>query len=360
MFSDIGPDVRWIGNEQGIAGDPCWATLQVGTSVPGVADHQQLNRGDRNGETWLIPECDVSIRPGWFWHASESHRVRSGKNLNELYFQSVGRGATFLLNLAPDRRGQIPDADMASLCAWKAHRIATFGKNKTIDAVFTPAPTNGLHIDRSVIVTLPEPRRLNVVRLRESLEWGQRVDSWELDAWQNGAWKTVAIAAAIGAQRIVRFETVTTERFRLRIIAMPVKRPALSEIAFFLEPEFTEDRLPEAASEWNSIDATVQQEDQNTLHFDTGSSATISGFIYFPDILGGSIADRYTVSVSLDGKTWETVAEGEFSNIRNNPIQQAISFPARQGRFIRFRATRFAIGSRIETNQVCLYRNTDT
>ncbi len=97
MFSDAGPDVRWIGNEDGIAGDPCWATLHLRDTVPGQANPQQLNSGDRDGETWLIPECDVSIRPGWFWHESETDRVRTAKNLTDLYFQSVGRGGTLLL-----------------------------------------------------------------------------------------------------------------------------------------------------------------------------------------------------------------------------------------------------------------------
>lgn len=236
MFSDAGPDVRWIGNENGIAGDPCWATLHVGSTVPGSCDQKQLNRGDRSGETWLIPECDVSIRPGWFWHEEENGRVRSAKNLTDLFFQSVGRGANLLLNLAPDRRGQISDTDIASLHAFKTHRDATFKRNAASDAVFSPPPKNGLHTAKSITVTLPQVRPINVVSLREDLAKGQRVSAWEWDVWQNGAWQVAAKAESIGARRLARFPAVTSDRFRFRITAMPTELAALTEIALFLEP----------------------------------------------------------------------------------------------------------------------------
>lgn len=240
MFSDIGPDVRWIGNEDGIAGDPCWATLNPGDFVPGVADPKQLNSGHRDGKTWLIPECDVSIRPGWFWHEHENDKVRSPKNLSDLYFQSVGRGATLLLNLTPDRRGLIPDMDIASLRKWKAHQDATFAQDRATDATVEPKPEKGLHTARDITLTLKKAQTVNVIRLREHLESGQRVDAWELDAWQDGAWKVVASAHSIGAQRLLRFPVVTAERFRLRITESPVDKPVLSEIALFFEPELTD------------------------------------------------------------------------------------------------------------------------
>jgi alpha-L-fucosidase len=101
--SDAGPDVRWVGNERGIAGETCWATLNREDFVPGRADEARLNRGDRPGTHWAPAECDVSIRPGWFYHAREDSRVRTPQNLVDLYYSSVGRGASLLLNLAPDR-----------------------------------------------------------------------------------------------------------------------------------------------------------------------------------------------------------------------------------------------------------------
>ena len=120
MFCDAGPDVRWVGNEKGIAGDPSWATLNRDDFAPGEADEARLNRGDRPGTHWLPAECDVSIRPGWFYHASEDGKVKTPRELLDLYYQSVGRGASFLLNVPPDRRGRLHENDERSLRGFEA------------------------------------------------------------------------------------------------------------------------------------------------------------------------------------------------------------------------------------------------
>src|SRR3954453_20169921 len=106
MFADEHMDIRWVGNEKGIAGDPCWPTMDHEPFTP-----QRGNSGVRNGELWNPAEVDVSIRPGWFWHANENNQVRSPAQLMRLYFESAGRGANLLLNLPPDRRGRIFEAD---------------------------------------------------------------------------------------------------------------------------------------------------------------------------------------------------------------------------------------------------------
>ena len=355
MFSDIGPDVRWVGNEDGIAGDPCWATLTPGSMTPGVADHARLNRGDRDGDTWLIPECDVSIRPGWFWHESEAHSVRSARNLTELYYKSVGRGATLLLNLTPDRRGRIPEEDKASLQAFRAHLDATFGHNLAADATLAPPPSDGLHTAREVTLTLPAPQAVNVVRLREHLELGQRIDAWELDAWHECAWQMVARAEAVGAQRLIRFPAVTADRFRLRI-TKAAEPPVLSEIALFFEPPLGEQEARAAGQEETLRAVAVTQPDATTLVFDLGKRPrSFVGFVYTPDAAGGHIADGYTVSVSNHGLTWQEIAQGEFANVLSNPIPQTVRFGRRPPkRLLRFQATRFAKGSRVEASQVSL------
>src|SRR4051794_28699761 len=115
LFSDAGPDVRWAGNERGIAGETCWGTLNAKEFVPGRADENRLNHGDRPGAQWVPAECDVSIRPGWFYHAAEDAKVRTPQNLIDIYYASVGRGASMLLNLPPDRRGQINENDERAL-----------------------------------------------------------------------------------------------------------------------------------------------------------------------------------------------------------------------------------------------------
>ncbi len=258
MFSDAGPDVRWVGNEKGIAGDPAWATLNRDDFAPGEADQKRLNSGDRPGTHWVPAECDVSIRPGWFYHASEDDQVKSPSNLLDLYYQSVGRGASFLLNIPPDRRGRIHEDDELSLRGFKALLDATFAEDLARGATASASnvrgdadrfsPTRVLDGSRDTYwstddgVTTPElvldlgrTVTFNVVSLREHLPLGQRIEDWALDAWQDGAWREFAKGTAIGSRRLWRGDDVTADRVRLRITKAPVC-PALSEMALFREP----------------------------------------------------------------------------------------------------------------------------
>jgi alpha-L-fucosidase len=130
MFSDAGPDIRWVGNERGFAGDPCWTTLDMTRPMryPGGSS-EGLNSGERPGTAWLPAECDVSIRPGWFYHAAEDAKVKTPAQLLDIYYKSVGRGACLNLNLPPDRRGRINERDVESLKSFRRILDATFATN---------------------------------------------------------------------------------------------------------------------------------------------------------------------------------------------------------------------------------------
>src|SRR5665213_779866 len=258
MFSDGGPDVRWVGNERGIAGDPCWATLNRADFFPGEADAKRLNRGDRPGTDWVPAECDVSIRPGWFYHANEDARVKTPEQLVELYFKSVGRGASLLLNLPPDRRGRIADADVKSLREFRRLLDATFAHDLARGAKISASNTRGgarrfapenllrHKPDRywatddnvttpEVILDLRRPTTFNVVSLREYLPLGQRVEAFALDQWRNGQWVQFAAGTSIGSHRLIRGDFVTTSKVRLRVTQSPVC-PALAEFGLFSGP----------------------------------------------------------------------------------------------------------------------------
>ena len=140
MFSDVGPDFRWVGNERGFAGEPCWATINVGDGTPGNTK-ANLNQGERPGTHWLPPECDVSIRPGWFYHAKEDNRVKTPAQLLEIYYKSVGRGGCLNLNLPPDRRGQIHENDVASLTKFRQILNQTFARDLAGHAKVTASNT---------------------------------------------------------------------------------------------------------------------------------------------------------------------------------------------------------------------------
>jgi alpha-L-fucosidase len=257
MFSDAGPDIRWVGNEDGVAGNPCWETLNLRDFRPGGADAGRLNHGDRDGEDWAPPECDVSIRSGWFYHPNEDSRVKSPKELLDIYFNSVGRGATMLLNIPPDQRGQIHDTDIASLREFARRRDAIFAENLARRARVTASnvrgrahryrPENVLDAKREtywatdedvtnadIVLEFPQPVTFNVVRIREYLPLGQRVEGYALEQWQDGKWEEFASGQSIGNCRLVRGSDITTGKVRLRITKAAVC-PAISEIGLFRE-----------------------------------------------------------------------------------------------------------------------------
>jgi alpha-L-fucosidase len=115
IFSDAGPDIRWVGNEKGHAGETFWSTISNENLVIGASDPAYLNMGDPRGDRWIIGQCDVSIRPGWFYHPDEDSLVKTPEQLMDIYYRSVGRNGVLLLNLPPDRRGLIHETDAANL-----------------------------------------------------------------------------------------------------------------------------------------------------------------------------------------------------------------------------------------------------
>ena len=260
LFSDAGPDVRWVGNERGVAGETCWATQNSADFAPGHADEARLNRGDRPGTNWVPAECDVSIRPGWFYHKHEDGQVKTPQQLIDLYYSSVGRGASFLLNLPPDRRGRIHETDVESLRGFRLFIDATFSTNLAAGAHVTASNSRGGGRDRrfapgnvldgsritywatddgiltpTLTLDFDQDVTFSVARLREHLPLGQRIESTMVDSWQNGAWVEFGRATSIGNCRLIRGPRTKTSRVRLRITQAAVC-PAISEFGLFSEP----------------------------------------------------------------------------------------------------------------------------
>ncbi len=257
IFSDGGPDIRWVGNEGGEAGVPCWETLNLRDFFPGDADAKRLNHGDHPGTDWAPPECDVSIRPGWFYHPEEDGKVKTPRQLLDIYFKSVGRGATMLLNIPPDRRGQIHAPDVASLEEFARRRDAIFANDLARHARVTASnfrdhsrhfrPENVIDGKRDtywatddgvttpeIVLEFPQPVTFNIVRLREYLPLGQRVEGYVVESWQDGQWKEFGQGASIGNCRLLRGEEQTTSKVRVRVTKASVC-PAISEIGVFYE-----------------------------------------------------------------------------------------------------------------------------
>lgn len=258
IFSDVGPDIRWVGNEKGIAGETCWATyLPMGTdggeAVPGDVREKESTVGTRNGKYWLPAECDVSIRPGWFWHASENNKVKTAQDLFELYCVSTGRGASFLLNVPPDRRGRIFETDAESLRGFGRMMNATFARNLAADAHVKasnsrdgfPAKdlldgqresywaTDDSVREAEIEFTMPREVSFNLVQVREAIALGQRIGGFQVEYWKDGEWAVFGAGTSIGNCRILRKTSpVNTRRVRLKITQSDAC-PILSEFGLF-------------------------------------------------------------------------------------------------------------------------------
>jgi alpha-L-fucosidase len=244
IFSDAGPDIRWIGNERGVAGDPNWAPVNP-LRVPEIGNStadgiNALQHGDAGGTVWRPGECDVSIRPGWFWHAEEDSKVRSVEDLVDLYFNSVGRNSVLLLNVPADRRGLLSDTDVARLAAFRSRLNAIFGKDAARgkaasasnvrggDAAFAAAAatdgrddtywcTNDGVTSGWLEVDLGKPATINVACVQEVVRLGQRVEAYHVESWNGTGWQTVVSGTTIGHKKLDRFPRITTRRVRLVI-----------------------------------------------------------------------------------------------------------------------------------------------
>jgi alpha-L-fucosidase len=239
FFSDAGPDIRWVGNERGTAGTTNWNPITNDTLFAGKAGIEKLlNSGSEDGKSWVPAEVDVSIRPGWFYHAKEDSLVKSPEKLFEIYLTSVGRGSNLLLNLPPDRRGLIHENDIKALKGFKAIKDAAFKTNLAAKARITASNTRGKDKafaatnlndqdkdnywatddevrQAELEITLNSPKTVNYILLQEYIKLGQRIKSFSVEAMINGSWREIATGTTIGYKVIKAVKPVTTDQLRI-------------------------------------------------------------------------------------------------------------------------------------------------
>ena len=259
MFSDAGPDVRWVGNESGLAFETSWYGLDRARTYPGDPDYaKRYAQGQPDAADWVPPEVDVSIRPGWFYHPEEDGKVKSVDQLIDIYEASVGRGANLLLNIPPDRRGLIPDVDAERLRQFRRVLDRTYGTDLARGAQAAASSVRGssstfradLTVDGRadtywttddgvtqghVELTLARDVRADRIVLQEYLPLGQRVEGWRVERQDGRAWTTVAEGTTIGHARIVKVEPAGGRRFRVTITRARAC-PVLHTIGVFASP----------------------------------------------------------------------------------------------------------------------------
>jgi len=259
IFSDIGPGCRWMGNEQGIAGETNWSRLNTKGFEPGskAPSPDTLSRGNIAGTNWVPAETDVSIRPGWFYSPSTNDKVKSVEQLTEIYYNSIGRNSNLLLNVPADRSGRIHSGDSIRLMEFRKSLETTFRTNLASNGIVTATNTRGKSnrfspaniLDNkydtywatddkvhtaSLVVTMKKAQTFNRLLIQEYIPLGQRVESFNLEYWDNltKSWRVLSQGTTIGYKRILRFADVTTTKVRINILNS-LAAPVINNIGLY-------------------------------------------------------------------------------------------------------------------------------
>lgn len=383
IFSDGGPGCRWVGNENGFAGATNWSFLRGGEVYPGYPKYRELQYGHADGNQWVAAECDVSIRPGWFYHPEEDDKVKTVDQLTDLYYRSVGHNATLLLNFPVDRNGLIHPTDSLNAVSFHLRvqkeladnllssakvsasderggqfkvRAVTDGKYDTYWA------TNDGVTTADLTFTFSQPTKMNRVMIQEYIPLGQRVKSFVVEYKKGDQWLSVKCneeTTTVGYKRLLRFEMIETEELRIRFMDARACL-CINEVGAYYAPDATENYTP-ATSELKSFPFTIlgvdmeeakkcsDKDDQTTalisgkeIMIDLGENRTIHSFYYLPDQSEYSkgLISSYELSAGITEEAMQVVAQGEFSNIRNNPILQNMYFSPVEARYFKLKATR--------------------
>ena len=259
LFSDAGPDIRWVGNEEGWAKETNWAPLRRDEFYPGSPRYVELQSGHEDGTHWVPAEVDVSIRPGWYYHPYEDHRVKTLPQLLDIYYHSIGRNASFLLNFPVDTRGLIHENDVEQVMklaeALKADFANDLAEGKRITATNirgnsrkykagnlndgnhqTSWATDDNIIEASVEINFKKPVAFNRFLVQEDIRYGQRVKKFKVEALVDGEWQLVASETTIGWKRILRFPDVTATRLKMTIEDAKAS-PVISNIEVYHAPK---------------------------------------------------------------------------------------------------------------------------
>lgn len=354
----MGDDVRWVGNEKGIGRETEWSATALTPGIYPRSGEQNKELGifgkakDLGGRDivaratelfWYPSEVDVSIRPGWFYHADQDKQVKSLNHLTDIYFKSVGYNSVLLLNIPPDLRGLINENDVQRLKEFSSYLKKTFARNYVLKGNEAWHGTSGTvrqyDIQKEALV--------NAFMIQEDISKGQRVESFLVEAYKDGSWIHMAEGTTIGYKRLVRFSDTRPERIRVTIRSARGVANVAAVGLFYAEPladKNEEVQLSDVPVDgWQVVGGNADSRkaidgDRKTvwrasaltpLVVDMGDKVEVSGFSYAPSIgedLTGTIY-KYAFYVSLDGQSWtKCEASGEFSNIMHNPVPYFVRF----------------------------------
>jgi alpha-L-fucosidase len=443
-------DLRWVGTEEGNVGETNWSLLDS----TGDVSWNMLHFGLENGNKWVAAEVNTSIRPEWFYHPNEDNKVKTVPQLMDLYYNSIGRNGSMLLNFPIMPNGLIHPTDEKNAIEFgkavkesfavnlaenkKANasnvrgNSKEFGADKTIDGKKNSYWATDDNVTKaSLTIDFGKPTLFNRFLAQEYIRLGQRVKAFTVEAFVDGNWKEVARATTIGYKRILRFPAVKATQVRLTITDSKCS-PVISNIGIYDAPVFLnapsiarnqsgevtittndigpifyytvdgseptpnsktytgtfqadgkveikaiaydptsgksspagEEKFDISKKDWKLVGINDEnaskildgdptsvwhQRDKKMpidLVIDLGNTYNIAGFKYLPDQnkWSSGIITTYEFYVSDDNISWKLVDQGEFSNIKNNPLMQIKTFAPAMARYIKLRALKNTFG----------------
>jgi alpha-L-fucosidase len=255
IFSDSGPDIRWVGNEKGYANETSWSNLYRDSVYTGMLDYNRFSAGQEFGTHWIPTETDVSIRPGWYYHSDQDSKVKSLDKLVDIYFNSVGLNSALLLNIPVDKRGLIHENDSLRLSELAKFLKSTFSNNLALEGKISTSSNNvknyKKHINDNdtntywssgngddkckIEINFNKPINANVLKISEYIALGQRIKSFHFEIKSENEWKSIKTGTTIGNKRLIRFTSNDIDAIRITILETKGK-PAISEIGFYKTP----------------------------------------------------------------------------------------------------------------------------
>ena len=249
IFSDAGPDIRWVGNEKGYANKTTWSNIYKDSVYGGMPDYYKFSSGQENGSHFIPTETDVSIRPGWYYHPEEDDKVKSLEKLIDIYFNSVGLNSSLLLNIPVDTRGLIHENDTKRLYELNNYIRNTFSNNffmeskmyfngishpidKLIDNKISSMCPLKTKLNNVIEISLNENKIVDIFKISENINLGQRVKKFRLEALVDDNWLTIEEGATIGSKRLIKFDPIEIKKLKFTIIDSK-DIPMISEIGIY-------------------------------------------------------------------------------------------------------------------------------
>ena len=249
IFSDAGPDIRWVGNEKGYANKTTWSNIYKDSVYGGMPDYYKFSSGQENGSHFIPTETDVSIRPGWYYHPEEDDKVKSLEKLIDIYFNSVGLNSSLLLNIPVDTRGLIHENDTKRLYELNNYIRNTFSNNffmeskmyfndtshpidKLIDNKISTICPFKTKLNNVIEISLNENKIIDIFKISENINLGQRVKKFRLQALMDDIWVTIEEGTTIGSKRLIKFEPIDIKKLKFTIIDSK-DIPMISEIGIY-------------------------------------------------------------------------------------------------------------------------------